>query len=289
VSGRVDVDVRGGALATFRLGEGDGQPVLAIHGITSSSHSWCAVARALGGEATLIAPDLRGRGRSNELPEPYGIGAHAADMAAVLEHFGLERALVVGHSLGAYIAAQLAVERPDLVRAVLLVDGGLRVPGSEGANPQEFLEAFLGPALARLQMTFPSGEAYQQWWLSHPAIGGADVDPDDLAAYANHDLVGEPPELRSAVAAQAVRADGADLFTFGDAARALELPATLLCAPRGLLDDPHPMQPLELCREWAAQAPELRTAIQVDDVNHYTIALGRRGAAAVADAIVAAL
>ena len=55
MSGRVDVDVRGGALATFRLGEGDGQPVLAIHGITSSSRSWCAVARALGGEATLIA------------------------------------------------------------------------------------------------------------------------------------------------------------------------------------------------------------------------------------------
>jgi pimeloyl-ACP methyl ester carboxylesterase len=289
VSVRIDVDVPGGALATFRLGDGDGSPVLAIHGITSSSRSWCAVARALGGEATLIAPDLRGRGRSNELPAPYGIGAHVADMAAVIEHFGLGSAIVAGHSLGAYVAAQLAVERPDLVRAVLLVDGGLRIPGSQGADPQEFLEAFLGPALARLQMTFPSREAYRQWWLSHPAIGGADVDPADLAAYADHDLVGEQPKLRPAVAAQAVRADAADLFAIGDAARALELPATLLCAPRGLLDDPHPMQPLELCREWAAEAPELRTAIQVDNVNHYTIALGRRGAAAVAQAILAAL
>jgi pimeloyl-ACP methyl ester carboxylesterase len=289
VSDRIDVDVPGGALATFRLGDGDGPPVLAIHGITSSSRSWCAVARALAGRATLIAPDLRGRGRSNELPEPYGIGVHAADMAAALLHHGVQNALVVGHSLGAYIAAQLALDRPDLVRAVLLVDGGLRIPGSEGADPQRFLEAFLGPALARLRMTFPSCDAYQRWWRAHPAIAGGDVDPDDLAAYANHDLIGVPPELRPAVAAQAVRADGADLFTIGDAARALELPATLLCAPRGLLDDPHPMQPLELCREWAAQAPELRTAFQVDDVNHYTIVLGRRGAAAVSDAILAVL
>jgi pimeloyl-ACP methyl ester carboxylesterase len=289
VSDRVDVDVAGGELATFRLGDGDGPAVLAIHGITSSSRSWCAVERALGGAATLIAPDLRGRGRSNKLPGPYGIGAHAEDMAAVLEQQGMAPALVVGHSLGAYIAARLAVERPDLVRAVLLVDGGLPIPGSEGADPDEFLEAFLGPALARLQMTFASSEAYQRWWLAHPAIGGADVDPEDLASYANHDLVGEPPELHPAVAAAAVRADGADLFTVENAARALELPATLLCAPRGLLDDPRPMQPLELCREWAAHAPELRTAIQVEDVNHYTITLGRRGAAAVSAAIVAAL
>jgi pimeloyl-ACP methyl ester carboxylesterase len=289
VSDRVDVAVAGGELATFRLGDGDGPSVLAIHGITSSSRSWCAVARELRGQASLIAPDLRGRGRSNELPEPYGIGAHAADMAAVLEHFEAPPALVVGHSLGAYIAARLAVDRPDLVRGVLLIDGGLPIPGSEGADPQEFLGAFLGAALARLELTFPSTEAYQQWWRAHPAFARADVDPGDLAAYAEHDLVGEEPELRCAVLAEAVRGDAADLFTMGDAAHELELPARLLCAPRGLLDDPHPMQPLDLCREWAADAPGLRTAVQIGDVNHYSIVLGRRGASAVGQTILAAL
>lgn len=289
MSARVDVAVAGGELATFRLGNGDGPPVLAIHGITSSSQSWCAVARELGGQATVIAPDLRGRGRSNELTGPYGIAAHAADMAAVLEHFEMQPALVTGHSLGAYIAARLALDRPDLVRAVLLVDGGLPIPGSESADPQQFLSDFLGPALARLEMTFPSSEAYQRWWRAHPAIADSDVDSGDLAAYADHDLVGKAPELRPAVQAEAVRGDAADLLTMGDAARALELPATLLCAPRGLLDGPHPMQPLELCRQWAADAPELRTAVQVDDVNHYSIVLGRRGAAAVGQTILAAL
>jgi len=126
VSARVDVAVAGGELATFRLGNGHGPPVLAIHGITSSSHSWCAVARELGGQATVIAPDLRGRGRSNELPGPYGIASHAADMAAVLEHFEMQPALVTGHSLGAYIAARLAVENERLQAEV--VAAGTRCP-----------------------------------------------------------------------------------------------------------------------------------------------------------------
>ena len=55
-----------------------------------------------------------------------------------------------------------------------------------------------------------------------------------------------------------------------------------LCAPRGLQNEPNPMQPLELVREWEAQAPESRRGLQVPDVNHYTIAVGRRGAEAVA-------
>ena len=65
------VPVGGGDLTVAQWG--DGPAVLAIHGITSTSRTWLAVGRALGGRATLIAPDLRGRGRSNTLPPPkYG-------------------------------------------------------------------------------------------------------------------------------------------------------------------------------------------------------------------------
>jgi hypothetical protein len=79
-----------------------------------------------------------------------------------------------------------------------------------------------------------------------------------------------------------VRLDGTDLFRLPDA-NALAVPARLLCAERGLLDDPHPMQPLELVSAWAAADPGRRQAVAVPDVNHYTITLGRRGAAVVAD------
>ncbi|MDQ6731816.1 MAG: alpha/beta hydrolase [Actinomycetota bacterium] len=74
---------------------------------------------------SLAAVDRRGRGDSGELPPPFGIDAHVRDMVAVLDALELERALVVGHSLGAYIAAALAATHPERVTGLVLVDGGL--------------------------------------------------------------------------------------------------------------------------------------------------------------------
>jgi pimeloyl-ACP methyl ester carboxylesterase len=287
---RLDVDVAGGRLATYRLGaQGADAPLaLAIHGITSTSRTWLATARALGDRVALIAPDLRGRGRSHTLPPPFGLDAHVRDMIAILDQLELERAVIAGHSLGAYIAARLAVSHPDRVQHLVLVDGGLTIPESVGADPEHFLEAFLGPTLTRLTMTFPDPGAYRAWWAGHPAVAGADIAPQDIDEYAAHDLVGDAPELRSSVNPQVVRDDGLDLLPAPDARR-LTVPAIFLCAPRGMVDDPHPMQPLADVREWAAADPARRRAVQVPDVNHYTIAWGARGATAVAAAIADAV
>jgi hypothetical protein len=62
------------------------------------------------------------------------------------------------------------------------------------------------------------------------------------------------------------------------------VPGLLLVAPRGLQDNPQPMQPLELAEAWAAAAPEQRSVVFVPDTNHYTIVLGP-GAGAFAQAI----
>jgi lipase len=295
VNDRGDVAVDGGQLATYRLGaaaelgaaaQHRAPLVLAIHGITSTSRTWLATGRALGERATLIAVDLRGRERSAGLPPAVGLDAHVRDMVAVMDAAELGRAVVVGHSLGAYIAARLATSHPDRVASLVLVDGGLTIPESRNApDPERFVAEFLGPTFERLQMTFPDVAAYQAWWAEHPAVAGTDVDRADLDAYAAYDLIGEPPELRSGIAAQVVRDDGLDLFGDPDAAR-LTMPSLFLCAPRGMVDDPHPMQPLRDVQAWASQDPGRRHAIEVPDTNHYTIAWGAHGAAAVADAII---
>lgn len=286
---RVDVEVAGGRLATFHLGaDPSAPPVIAIHGITSTSRTWLAIARALEDRASLIAIDLRGRGRSNALPPPFGIDAHVRDVIAVLDHFGLDRGVIVGHSLGAYIAARLATLHPDRVDNLVLVDGGLTIPESTDVDPEEFMEAFLGPTLARLRMTFADLDAYYAWWAEHPAVTHADIAAADLREYAAHDLVGDEPEMRSSVNPEVVRDDGVDLFAVTDAV-ALSVPAVLLCAPRGMIDDPNPMQPLSIVQAWAAQDPQRRRAIEVPDVNHYTIAWGSHGAAMVADEIARAV
>lgn len=289
MSSRADVPVAGGELATYRLGieAAEAPLVLAIHGLTSSSRTWLATARALGDRAALVAPDLRGRGRSGRLPAPFGIDAHVRDLLAVLDHWGLERPVLAGHSLGAYIAARLAVGHPDRVSRLVLVDGGLTIPESQGADPEKFLADFLGPSFTRLKLTFPDAGAYRAWWAKHPAFARGDIDPRDLDEYAHHDLAGEPPNLRSSVNPQVVRDDGLELFEPHDAA-ALSLPAVLLCAPRGMVDDLNPMQPLHSAKRWAAGDPANRRAVQVPGVNHFTIVLGRAGAQAVADEIARA-
>lgn len=275
----------------FRLGSGPGtaEPVIAVHGITANSHAWLAVDRALEGRAALLAVDLRGRGASSALPPPYGMSAYAADLLAVLDACGLERAVLVGHSLGAYAVARLAADHPERVRAAVLVDGGLTSPGLEEVEPEPFLAAFLGPALARLELTFDSHEAYHDWWRAHPALAGSDVADADLVAYANHDLGGTAPELRSTVAREAVRADAHELFEMGKPAHRLTVPAEMLRAPRGLQNEPAPMIAPELAAAWANEAPDRRRVTEVPDVNHYTIVMGASGARAVAQAIVRAL
>jgi pimeloyl-ACP methyl ester carboxylesterase len=287
---RLDVPVPGGTLATYRLGDApdDAPVVIAAHGITGNHAFWPPVVRALGSAARVYAPDLRGRGESRDLPGPFGPAAHAADLVAVADHVGAERAVYVGHSMGAYVTARLAADHPDRVASAVLVDGGLAIPGSEAVDPQVFVDAFLGPTLARLSMRFASLDDYLEFWHAHPAFADQGIDEDDLVTFARHDLVGEPPELRSAVSEDAVRADAGHILGADLAAGKMQVPTILVQAERGLQDQPQPMVPLEVADAWAADDPGSRRVMPVADVNHYTLVIGR-GAGDVADAIATQL
>jgi pimeloyl-ACP methyl ester carboxylesterase len=278
----LDVPVRGGTLRAARWGDDD-DVVLAIHGITASSMSWPAVARRIEDEHTVVAPDLRGRGDSAGLPGRWGMLQHAEDMVAVLDAVGAQRAVVAGHSMGAFVAVVLAAAHPDRVERLVLVDGGLPLSLPEGLDPDGVLDATLGPAISRLHETYPSRDAYADFWKAHPAFVGE--WSDDVETYVQYDLTGDEPNLRSKVNEEAIRADGRDLLTnpciVTDALSALTCPVTLVRAPRGLMNEPSPVQPDVLVEHWRTIVPQLQDEL-VPDTNHYTVGLGPRGSEAVA-------
>ena len=264
-------------------------PVVALHGITSNGRAWDAVARELDGDVRLLTPDLRGRGDAGQEPGPYGLARHVQDTVDLLDAEGLDSAVVAGHSMGAYVAALLAARHPDRVASVVLVDGGPPLPVPDGADPDALLEATLGPSIERLAKEFPDREAYHEFWRVHPAFAGYDVADGDLVAYADHDLRGEPPHLRSSVAEQAVRTDGRELIADHDVRTALEtmrVPGTLLRAERGLLDQPEAFIPKEMAAAFDHPTVTLR---EVPGTNHFTILMGAAGAAVVAEEIRARL
>lgn len=284
-SGSLHVGVAGPPPGTDRV-----PVVLAVHGITGSHRSWAPVARHLGDAVTVLAPDLRGRGESAAVGGPYGMAAHVADLVAVLDHVGCRRAVLAGHSMGAYIVARFAAAVPDRLSAAVLVDGGLPLPVPAGIDADTLLEAVLGPSLGRLRMTFPSVDAYRDFWRAHPAFVPAEWT-DDITDYVDYDLAvvggSRGTEYRSRVSEEAVRADGRDLLD-GDAGRkaldALADPAVLLWAARGLQNEDRPLLPAETIAEARSLLPHLAVT-EVPDTNHYLILLGDREAGVVAEEI----
>ncbi|KAA9110652.1 alpha/beta hydrolase [Microbacterium rhizomatis] len=284
----VDVPVDGGALRVGvwepRHDAPDAPAVLLIHGVTASHLSWALVADRLP-DLRLIAPDLRGRGRSNALPVSAGLSSHARDLTAVLDALDVDHALVVGHSMGAFAGLVLGEEHPERVTRLVLVDGGLPLDLPAGLAPQDVVRLVLGPTAERLAMRFASVDAYLDFWRAHPAFA-RDWSPA-LEAYLAYDLVGDRPDLRPATTLATVEADSLDQNTgnaIADALAGLRHPTLLMTAERGLLDQVPALYAADRLPGLVAAYPGLRH-VPVADVNHYTIVLSDRGADAVASAV----
>jgi pimeloyl-ACP methyl ester carboxylesterase len=105
---------------------GSGPAVVLIHGMLNSSSHWQAVALDLARDHTVVAPDLIGHGDSAAPRGDYSLGAHAASIRDLLAAIGIDRASIVGHSLGGGVAMQFFYQFPQRVeRLVLISSGGL--------------------------------------------------------------------------------------------------------------------------------------------------------------------
>lgn len=134
----------------YRIGgdPADGRPVLVlVHGIAGASATWRDVLPALAERCTVVAPDLPGHGESDKPRQDYSLGAHANTLRDLMVALGIERATVVGQSLGGGIAMQLAYQHPQRCERLVLVSSGglgpevswllraMTLPGAEHLMP----------------------------------------------------------------------------------------------------------------------------------------------------------
>lgn len=257
--------------------------VLALHGITSHHLAFTFLGRELAEDARMIAPDLRGRGGSRDLGPPWGMADHVEDCAALLRAQVHGPVTVVGHSMGAFVAIALAHRHPGLVSSLVLVDGGLPLSPAEVAAT----DAVIAVIRDRLGQQFPDPASYRAVFAEHPGLRG--VWGPEMAAYADHDLVGQAPRLTPASRAEAVVADQHDI-AHGDllpaawAAPRLAPRVAFLHAPRGLLDQPPGVYGPDGLARHRTERPEVEDQ-EVPGTNHYTIAMSPWGAARVGDVV----
>lgn len=105
---------------------GSGPAVLLSHGYSATTRMWAAQVEALKGSYRVITWDMRGHGQSDSPDDPkaYSEQATVDDMAAILKHLGIEKAVIGGLSLGGYMSLAFNVAHPNMVRALMLFDTG---------------------------------------------------------------------------------------------------------------------------------------------------------------------
>jgi haloacetate dehalogenase len=130
--GFTQAEILTGETTIFVRKAGDGPPVLLLHGFPQTHLMWRDIAPALAGRFHVVCADLRGYGRSGCPPSatdhaPYSKRAMASDMVAVMDRLGFDRFSVVGHDRGGRVAYRLALDHPDRVEGLTVLDV---LPGS---------------------------------------------------------------------------------------------------------------------------------------------------------------
>jgi pimeloyl-ACP methyl ester carboxylesterase len=112
---------------------GQGSPVLLGHGYSATGRMWDSQRAALGDRYRIISWDMRGHGQTESPADPaqYSAALTVADMRALLQHCGVERAVVGGLSLGGYVSLAFYRAHPEMVRALVICDSG---PGYRNAE-----------------------------------------------------------------------------------------------------------------------------------------------------------
>jgi pimeloyl-ACP methyl ester carboxylesterase len=277
-AGSGTIAVPGGDLA-YEVLEGTSEPVTAIHGISSHRRLWSWL-HAEAPDLTLVAPDLRGRADSVDVAGPYDLARHADDMALLLDALDLDRAPVLGMSMGAFVAMELRHRHPDRVASLVLVDGGFPLDPPPGLTPDN-AELGFADRLGRLSRRWGSVDAYLDYFCSTTGTLLDRADPL-LRHYVEHDLRDGLVRLSP----DALVGDGRDTFFRSVPWQDVGVPVRWMHVQWGVGSDSTPMYSPDAVERYA---PQCTTVVGLDGLDHAASIMSPAGAKATAALVREAL
>ncbi|HEV2283759.1 MAG TPA: alpha/beta fold hydrolase [bacterium] len=259
----IDIDTPGGRLRAELTGPPDGRLVVCLPGLTANLRGFDEIGRRLAAAGFRVAAlDLRGRGQSDVTPPgTYGWPAHARDVSAAATALGRERYSVVGWSMGAFVAMQLAALAPGRLDRLVFVDAC--------SPPAPGVLTLIRLAVERLGAVYPSADEYVARMRALPTI---ERWSEFWERYFRYELVPADGGVRARTSREAVLED----LAYGDAHDprdlwpALTMPALLLRAARPLVPGGPFLVTAADAGELTRRVPGVE-AVEID-ANHYGIA-----------------
>jgi len=268
--------------------------VLALHGLTSTSQVWQDLAQSLP-DVRVVAPDLAGRGGSVGVAAGPGLVGHAESVLRLVHELGLgerpgelaadERGpgglVVIGHSMGAFLAPLVAAGLGDRVRRVVLVDGGV-APERSLMIRRPVVRALFWTQMKIVGRPWRDAAAFVDK-VEGRAIRNRPELRAPLIGWAEYALAGPPGRLRPRLDAARCTADAVDALTGAATLGALagsDVPVHLIAAARGADDGKPPFVSDAAIEAGRRELPRL--TVERVDGNHLTMLFDARLAAAVA-------
>lgn len=249
----------------------EGKPILCIHGITANCRCWDVMASNLSPDHRVIAMDLRGRGRSESPDSGYSIEHHCKDILAILNDLGLEKAVLMGHSLGAFIALAFGAQHPDRVDRIILVDGGGKL------SEIQMVKVFAGikPSLDRLGRIFPSFEEYLNLMKTAPFL--KEWTPA-LETYYQYEIEAVDGGVRSSLNPAHIQEERENLgkMDVSQFYEKISCPMLILRATDGMVAEDDLLLPRDVVDTMVQKIPHARY-VDIPGTNHYSIVFDQNG------------
>jgi len=254
-----------GISINLNIWEGDGETIICLHGITANSRCFDYLASILTPKYRVMAMDLRGRGQSGKPPSGYSIEHHLRDINCLLDDLGLDRVILMGHSLGAFISLVFGAKFPDRVEKIILVDGG------GDLSEEQMNKVFEGirPALERLGQIYPSTEDYLGIMKQAPYIQPWTAE---IETYYLYEIEQTEGGVKTNIDPMHIQEEALNVrqLKIGEFYPDLKCKVLILRATKGLLSPDDILLPEDVIEKMIREIPNAEV-VNVEGSNHYSI------------------